>query len=84
MHHAPLMAANALVGRQPDYNVSRKVLLESLAILPSTHTSLLLERFSIFPHRSVFKNALLVYTFLHSGYPKKFEAFLKPRHSVYT
>ena len=34
-------------------------------------------------HRSVFKTALLVYKFLHTGYPKYFEAFLKPRHSVY-
>ena len=34
-------------------------------------------------HRSVFKTALLVYKFLHSGHPKYFEPFLKPRHSVY-
>ena len=34
-------------------------------------------------HRSVFKTPLLVYKFLHSGYPKYFEPFLKPRHSVY-
>ena len=34
-------------------------------------------------HRSVFKMALLVYKFLHSGHPKYFECFLKPRHSVY-
>ena len=27
--------------------------------------------------------ALLVYKFLLSGYPKYFEPFLKPRHSVY-
>ena len=33
-------------------------------------------------HRSVFKTALLVYKFLHSGHPKYFEPFLKPRHSV--
>ena len=34
-------------------------------------------------HRIVFKIALLVYKFLHSGHPKYFEPFLKPRHSVY-
>ena len=34
-------------------------------------------------HRSVFKTALLVYKFLHSGHPKYFEPFIKPRHSVY-
>ena len=34
-------------------------------------------------HRSVFKTALLVYKFLHSGNPKYFEPFLKPRSSVY-
>ena len=34
-------------------------------------------------HHSVFKMALLVYKFLHSGHPKYFEPFLKPRHSVY-
>ena len=34
-------------------------------------------------HCSVFKMALLVFKFLHSGYPKYFEPFLKPRHSVY-
>ena len=34
-------------------------------------------------HRSVFKVALLVYKFLHSGHPKYFEPFLKPRHSMY-
>ena len=34
-------------------------------------------------HRSVFKMALLVYKFLHSGYPKYFEPFLKPRYSLY-
>ena len=34
-------------------------------------------------HHSVFKTALLVYKFLHSGRPKYFEPFLKPRHSVY-
>ena len=34
-------------------------------------------------HRSVFKTALWVYKFLHSGHPKYFEPFLKPRHNVY-
>ena len=34
-------------------------------------------------HRSIFKVALLVYKFLHSGYPEYFEPFLKPRHSMY-
>ena len=34
-------------------------------------------------HHSIFKIALLVYKFLHSGYPKYFVPFLKPRHSVY-
>ena len=36
-----------------------------------------------FMHRSVFKTALLVYKFLHSGHPKYFEPFLKARQSVY-
>ena len=34
-------------------------------------------------HRSIFKVALLVYKFLHSGHPKYFEPSLKPRHSMY-
>ena len=34
-------------------------------------------------HRSIFKTALLVYKFLHCGYPKYFAPFLKPRQSVY-
>ena len=34
-------------------------------------------------HRSIFKVALLVYKFLHSGHPKYFEPFFKPRHSMY-
>ena len=34
-------------------------------------------------HHSIFKVALLVYKFLHSGQPKYFEPFLKPRHSMY-
>ena len=34
-------------------------------------------------HHSIFKTALLVYKFLHRGYPKYFAPFLKPRHSVY-
>ena len=33
-------------------------------------------------YRSIFKTALLVYKFLHSGYPKYFVPFLKPRHST--
>ena len=33
-------------------------------------------------HRSIFKTALLVYKFLHCGYPKYFAPFLKPRQSV--
>ena len=34
-------------------------------------------------HHSIFKTALLVYKFLHCGYPKYFAPFLKPRQSVY-
>ena len=34
-------------------------------------------------HRSIFKTALLVYKFPHSGYPKHFAPFLKPRQSVF-
>ena len=34
-------------------------------------------------HCSIFKTALLVYKFLHCGYPKYFVPFLKPRQSVY-
>ena len=33
-------------------------------------------------HRSIFKTTLLVYKFLHSGYPKYFSPFLKSRPSV--
>ena len=33
-------------------------------------------------HRFIFKTASLVYKFPHSGYPKYFVPFLKPRHSV--
>ena len=34
-------------------------------------------------HCSIFKTALVVYKFLHCGYPKYFAPFLKPRQSVY-
>ena len=34
-------------------------------------------------YRSIFKTAMLVYEFLHSGNPKYFEPFLIPRHSAY-
>ena len=34
-------------------------------------------------HCSIFKTALLVYKFLHCGYPKYVAPFLKPRQSVY-
>ena len=34
-------------------------------------------------YRSIFKTAMLVYKFLHSGNPKYFEPFLIPRHSAY-
>ena len=34
-------------------------------------------------YRSIFKTAMLVYKFLHSGNPKYFEPFLTPRHSAY-
>ena len=33
-------------------------------------------------YRSIFKTALLVYKFLHSGNPKYLEPFLIPRHSA--
>ena len=34
-------------------------------------------------HHSILKTALLVYKFLHSGYPKYFVHFPEPRHNVY-
>ena len=34
-------------------------------------------------YSSIFKTAVLVYKFLHSGNPKYFEPFLIPRHSAY-
>ena len=34
-------------------------------------------------YRSIFKTAMLVYKFLHSGNPKYFEPFLIPRYSAY-
>ena len=34
-------------------------------------------------YRTIFKTAMLVYKFLHSGNPKYFEPFLIPRHSAY-
>ena len=37
----------------------------------------------IWNDRSIFKTAMLVYKFLHSGNPKYFEPFLIPRHSAY-
>ena len=33
-------------------------------------------------HCFIFKTALLVYKLLHSGYPKYFVPFLKPRHGL--
>ena len=36
-----------------------------------------------FKYRSIFKTAMLVYKFLHSGNPKYFEPFLITRHSAY-
>ena len=67
------------------FNVFKIVLLESLPTPTSTHTSLLSGRLHWLPidHRSISKSALLVYKFLHSGYPKYFASSLKPRHSVY-
>ena len=65
-------------------NVFKIVLLELLPTPPSTHTSLLLERLSIgrlLNNGSIFKTALLVFKFLHSGYPKYFVPFHK--QSVY-
>ena len=34
-------------------------------------------------HRYIFKTTLLVYKFLHCGYPKYFAPFRKPRQSIY-
>ena len=62
----------------------RTALLELWRIPPSTHISLLQERVCHwFPimHRSVFKTAILMYKFLHSGYPKYFEPFLRMHRS---
>ena len=65
-----------------NFNVFRTVLPELLPTPPSIHTSLQLEKHYIgllIKYRSIFKNAVLVYKFLH---PKYFEPFLIPRHSA--
>ena len=63
------------------------VWLELLPTPPSTHTYITPVRKILHwlpvEHRSIFKTALLVYKFLHCGYPKYFSPFLKPRQSVY-
>ena len=53
--------------------------LELLPTPVSTHTSLLLGRLSLgCPFNTLlFKTSLLMYKFLHSGYPKYFVCFLK-------
>ena len=60
------------------------VWLELLPTPLNTGTSLLLGRLHWLPieHCSIFKTALLVHKFLHSGYPKYFAPFLKLRQSV--
>ena len=66
-------------------NVFKIVWLELLPTPLSIHTSPVRKTLLWLPieHRSIFKTALLVCKFLHSGYPKYFVPFLKPRHSVY-
>ena len=68
-----------------NFIVFRIALPELLPTPPSTHTSLQLEKHHWLPikYRSIFKTAMLVYKFLHSGNPKYFEPFLIPRHSAY-
>ena len=87
---AALLAATALVGSRLDYCNSLfrspsaldlrrlQCVQNSLAITP-VRTSL---HWLPIMHRSIFKVAVLVYKFLHSGHPKYFEPFLKPRHSM--
>ena len=85
-HHAALMAANALVGSRLDYcnSLFRSFsvldlckLQNSLArIVTNTtkysHITPVGKTLHWLPieHRSILKTALLVYKFLHSGYPK--------------
>ena len=92
------MAANALAVSRLDYSnsllqicayfsVFRTVLPELCpSTPPSIHTSLQLEKHYIgcrTMYCSIFKTAVLVCKFLHSGNPKYFEPFVIARHSAY-
>ena len=98
-HEAALMAANALVGSQLDYcnSLFRGLSALDLRKLQCVQNSLArivantIKYSHITPvrkalhwlYRSIFKTAMLVYKFPHSGNPKYFEPFLIPRHSAY-
>ena len=69
-----------------NYNVFRTVLPELWPTGPSIHTSIQLEKalhWLPIKYRSIFKTAVLVYKFLHSGNHEYFEPFLIPRHSAH-
>ena len=69
-----------------NFNVFRTVLPESL-LTPRKYSHITPVRKALhwlpIKYRSIFKTAVLVYKFLHSGNPKYFEPFLIPRHSAY-
>ena len=93
-HEAALMAANALVGSRLHYcnsllrGLSALILRKLQCVANTTKYShitpvrKILHWLSI-KYCSIFKTAVLVYKFLHSGNPKYFEPFLIPRHSAY-
>ena len=70
-------------GSNPGLRGGRREFYHSATVAP--HSTPIRKSLHWLPtmHHSVSKMALLVYKFLHSGYPKYFELFLKPRHSVY-
>ena len=93
--HVALMAVNAFVGSRLDYCNS---LFRSLSAVDCRSLASIITNTTKYSritpvrktlcwlpmeHHSIFNIALLVYKFLHSGYPKYFVPFSKPRHSVY-
>ena len=97
-HEAALMAANALVGSRLDYcnSLFRGLSALDLHKLQCVQNSLarIIANTTKYSQKkalhwlpikycSIFKTAMLVYKFLHSGNPKYFEPFPIPRHSAY-
>ena len=96
-HHSALMAENVLVGSQLDYcnslfkslsalkcvqNSLAKIVTNTTKYSHITPVRKILHWLPI-KHCSIFRTSLLVYKFLHCGYPKYFAPFIKPRQIVY-